>query len=190
MNGATSRAPHSLTDCSSSRCSSFSEKSIMMLACPSVMGSRAAQVATYTTRAKRASYHASTRSSRQTGDGHGRAALEREQRGGAGTVRRDLEMIGAAEQRTHFAGVRVRVGRHHLGNYMAADADVERLTGEPIERAPVNVGHQVAESIDPQHFADNRVAVCLRLRNLEPLNVCSRPSQRTEINAFRDPRRP
>ena len=108
MRGATSRAPHSRTDCSSRRCSSVRVKSIMIR--------RRMRSASSDVLAKRRIV------SRAAGDVHGRAAAQTERRGGARAVGGDLEMVGAAEQRADLAGApRRRRSRRPATPWRAAD---------------------------------------------------------------------
>src|SRR5438128_9532093 len=103
MRGAISRPAHSRMDCSRRRCSSLRSKLIMVS-----WGPKQGML------------------SRALCDLDGRAAVDVELGGGAPTVRRDLEMIGAAEQRADLAGRRVGIGRHDARHRVRADPDVER----------------------------------------------------------------
>src|SRR4051812_49580119 len=71
--------------------------------------------------------------SRAPGDMHGRAAAQIEAGGGAGAIRRDFEMAGAAEQRAHLAVVGIGIGRDHARHRVVstyADADDGEVRSE------------------------------------------------------------
>src|SRR5687768_3610120 len=94
--------------------------------------------------------------SRALYDVHGRAASQIEQRGSVRAVGRDLQLIAAAEQRTDLTLRGVRVGGDDLAHLVRADANLERLAGTRVKRPPIDVGHQIAEAIDAEHFPVNR----------------------------------
>ena len=99
-------------------------------------------------------------------------------------------MIGAAEERKDVSSRRLRVGGDDARNLMSAggNLDVPRLR-ELVEQLAIDVRHQVAESIDPQDFAHERVAACLRHRNHQLLDIAGWPAERREIDALADPSR-
>src|SRR4051794_5843036 len=88
-----------------------------------------------------------------------RAAGEIEGFGGAGGVRRELEMIGAAEDRPHTVGRHVRIGRDEPLDAVASRIDLDRASlREPLDDLAVDVRHEIAESIDAHHDAADGVA--------------------------------
>jgi len=65
---------------------------------------------------------------------HGGAPAQIEGFGRVGAIGRDLQMIGAAEERADLAWRRVGVGRDHAGDLVEADADLQRTARELLER--------------------------------------------------------
>ena len=77
-------------------------------------------------------------------------------------------MIGAAEECTQFTGRRLGIGGDDAGNVAAADADHDRgAAAEVLERAAIDIGDQVAESIDAHHLAGDLPGRDHRLRQIE-----------------------
>ena len=100
MFGATSRAPHSRTDCSSSRCSSVKSKSIMRaFYCTARLAVRGSLFAVRRDECRSNPREISTI-----------APSDAEGLGGAAAVGGDLEVVGAAEQRADLPGANVGVG--------------------------------------------------------------------------------
>jgi hypothetical protein len=112
--------------------------------------------------------------SRAAGDVHRRGASEIERRGRARTVRRDFQMVGAAEERDHFSDRRVGVGRHDFRDLMRADANLERGAGELVERLAIDVRDQIPESIDAQDFAGDGLGIDGRPRQIEAVDRAGR----------------
>ena len=63
-------------------------------------------------------------------------------------------MVGAAEERAHFAGADVGVGGDDAGDGMPGDVERDGLrAGERLEGAAIDVGDEVAEPIDQEDDA-------------------------------------
>src|SRR5438876_7861718 len=189
--GATSRAAHSRTDCSSRRCSSVRDRSIIEFEDLRISGFEDLVARSSDSQILRSldSYFAAS----CYHDAHGRAAAQIEQRGGACAVGGDLELVGAAKERAELARSRVSVGGNHLRYLMPADLDLHPLAlgaHDRVERAAIDVRDQIPETIDAKHLAEHgaRPGFDRRLRHLEPVQGTGAPAERAKINAFRQPR--
>ena len=56
-----------------------------------------------------------------------------------------------------------------------------------LEGSPVDVGHQIAEAVDPEDDAADRRVVDLRERNIELVIVGRRTPERRQLDALRQP---
>src|SRR5262249_49864924 len=77
----------------------------------------------------------------------------------AAARQRDFEPLGAAEQRAQRVRIALRVCGHHATEDLPTRGDLDVMTpGESIEDRLVNVGHQIAKSIDPKYLSEERLA--------------------------------
>src|SRR5262245_53707610 len=119
--------------------------------------------------------------SRVAGDVHWCPARKVERCRRAAPVRGDLQMVATAKQRADLIGRDVGVGRHHLADLMRPDPDVEcpfaGSRGNLLERLAIDVGDEIAETIDAQNLTDDAVFTDLRARHFESMYRSGRPSQ-------------
>src|SRR5262245_31119116 len=171
--GAISRTAHSRTDCSSIFCSPVRSKFIEI----EIEG-----IVARTTQRSPASAFL---------DGDVCATTEGKAIARVPGAHRNLEMIRAAEQRTQLARRRFGVGCDHLRDRMRADGNFDgaRPPRKPVEALVVDVGHEVAESIDAQDFPADRVVADARLWNGESMVIGRRPSERRQVHSLGHPAR-
>src|SRR5262245_60028488 len=103
--------------------------------------------------------------SRAARDLHRRAATQVEHSRRARSVCGDFQMLAAAEKRAQLAWSRIRVGGHVLANLMRPCLNLERATfrrGNLVEGLSIDIGDQISEPVDAQHFADNAIVLDLR----------------------------
>src|SRR4051812_19527486 len=169
MYGATSRAAHSWTDRSSNCCSSVRLKSIT--------------TTTARLRAKRAILSCAA------ADVHGCASIQIELACGARTVDGDFEVIRAAEERADFPPADVRVRRYEPRDGMGPGTNVDRLSvRHRLERAAIDIGNQVAKTIDADHLAGDGIDARLWAWHVEPLQAARWMPERSEVDARGEPR--
>src|SRR5947207_14365211 len=133
--GATSRAPHSRTDCSSSRCSSLRSKS-------SIGHSSANDTDC-------GPYGSALRV--QPRDLNDRTTAHPERRGRTAPIDGQFEMIATAKEATDLSRADVEVGSNDASNGVTTRIESDSLTAsEGFECAAVDVRDQIAESIDEQ----------------------------------------
>src|SRR5262245_26425516 len=120
--------------------------------------------------------------SRASDDVHCGAAAQVEPRRCTRSVRRNLEMLAAAKQRTHIAWRRIGICGHHLATLVRPDTNLqgsEPFSGDdPVEGFSIDVRHEVAKPVDSQYLAGDLFVRHLGQWNVEALHCTSGTTER------------
>src|SRR5262245_37642927 len=178
IRGATARAAHSRTVCSSSSCSSVRLK-VTMTTRPRPLDPP-----------KNGSEQTSNASTLSARDDHPGAAADAQPLGGASAVDSNLEETAAAEQRTQRAWSGLRVGSHDLLDRMLRDRHIEPGTAaKPVQEVATDIRHEIAEAIDAENFACQMFLGNRRFRHVEAVPGRQHRAERSEVETVGKPRR-
>ena len=92
--------------------------------------------------------------SRAPTDVHGTSPGRARERGRAGAIQCELEMIGAAEERAQLSRPGLGVGRNHARDVPAGNLNHDGIAAcETGERTAVDVRDEIAKAINPDDLA-------------------------------------
>jgi hypothetical protein len=98
-------------------------------------------------------------------------------------------VVGAAEQRADAVGRQFGVGGDEPLDALAGRIDRDRAApAQALDRLAIDVGDEIAEAVDAQHDAADRIRGRLGQREVELLDFVDGPSQRGQLRALGEPR--